>query len=172
VAAEGADALGALFDLTSQRLVRFAAAVTRHQQDAEDAVQVALMRLVRQPRLLASIEAPWSYLLRMVRNEALVLERRKQRTSTASNLADLVTRCRVDLLEQEESQRAVWLALRQLPTEQAEVIVLKIWEGMTFAQIAATLEISPNTAASRYQYGMAKLAARLTPRTSEVAYER
>jgi RNA polymerase sigma-70 factor (ECF subfamily) len=107
----------------------------------------------------------------MVRNEALVLGRRKQRCRTASDLGDLVTRCRVDLLELEESQRAVWAALRGLPPEQAEVVVLKIWEQMTFAQIAQTLEISPNTAASRYQYAMAKLTERLAKRQPEVAYD-
>ena len=40
----GVEALGALFDLTSQRLVRFAVAVTRNQHDAEDAVQDTMMR--------------------------------------------------------------------------------------------------------------------------------
>ena len=42
LAESGVDALGALFDLTSQRLVRLAVAVTRNQHDAEDAVQTAL----------------------------------------------------------------------------------------------------------------------------------
>ena len=171
LAAEGAPALGALFDLTAQRLVRFAAAITRHQQDAEDAVQWALVRLAKEPRLLATADAPWSYLLRMVRNEALASGRRKQRCTTGRDLSDLVTHCRVDLLELEESQRIVWAALRDLPPEQAEVVVLKIWEEMTFAEIAATLELSPNTAASRYQYAMAKLTARLRPKPSEVAHE-
>jgi RNA polymerase sigma-70 factor (ECF subfamily) len=171
VAVEGAAALAQLFDLTSQRLVRFAAALTRHQQDAEDAVQAALVRLVSQPELLKGVSAPWPYLLRMVRNEALVIGRRKQRCAAAGDLADLVTRCRVDLLELEESQRAVWAALRELPPEQAEVVVLKIWEEMTFAQIADTLELSPNTAASRYQYAMSKLAARLTRPKHEVVYD-
>lgn len=171
LAAEGPAALGALFDLTSQRLVRFAAAITRHQQDAEDAVQAVLVRLASEPRLLASANAPWSYLLRMVRNEALVIGRRKQRCTTGSDLSDLMTRCRVDYLELEESQRAVWSALRELPAAQAEVVVLKIWEEMTFAQIAETLDVSPHTAASRYQYAMVKLAARLSPKTSEVAHE-
>ena len=41
--------------------------------------------------------------------------------------------------------------------------MLKIWEEMTFAQIAAVLEESPNTVASRYQYAMAKLSKRLLP---------
>jgi RNA polymerase sigma-70 factor, ECF subfamily len=165
----GVDALGVLFDLTSNRLVRFATALTRHQHDAEDAVQTALVRLAGEPQLLAKVQCPWAYLLRMVRNEALAIARRKQRCSTSGNLADLVTRCRVDEAEREESERAVWSALRTLPPQQAEVVVLKIWEELTFAQIGEILEISPNTAASRYQYAIAKLASRLANMQREVS---
>jgi RNA polymerase sigma-70 factor (ECF subfamily) len=72
-----------------------------------------------------------------------------------------VTYCPVDEVEREESYRAVWSALRTLPPEQVEVVVLKTWEDMTFAQIGEILGSSPNTVASRYQYAMAKLARRL-----------
>lgn len=157
----GVDALGALFDLTSPRLVRFAVTLTRNQHDAEDAVQASLVRVAGRPDLLAPTTCPWAYLLRMVRNEALLIARRKKRWSDASNLTDLLTCCRVDEVEREETYRAVWSALRTLPAEQAEVVVLKIWEEMTFAQIASILEESPNTVASRYQYAMAKLSKRL-----------
>jgi len=166
--ASGVDALGALFDLTSQRLVRFAVALTRNQHDAEDCVQTALVRLARDPGLLASVELPWPYLLRMVRNEALLVGRRKRSRPTDGILTDLVTIRRVDELEREETHRQVWSALRALPTEQAEVVVLKIWEGMTFAQIGQILDSSPNTAASRYQYAIAKLSQRLLPTQREV----
>jgi RNA polymerase sigma-70 factor, ECF subfamily len=160
--AVGVDALGMLFDLTSQRLVRLAAALTRHQQDAEDAVQTALVRLASAPHLLTHVSNPWAYLLRMVRNEAFAIARRKQRFAAACDLDDLVTHCAVDDAEREESYRAVWAALRTLPPEQAEVVVLKIWEEMTFAQIGEILNLSPNTIASRYQYAMSKLTRRLT----------
>jgi RNA polymerase sigma-70 factor, ECF subfamily len=164
----GVDALAALFDLTSDRLVRFAVALARNQHDAEDAVQTALVRVAREPRLLSAAHCPWAYLLRMVRNEALGIARRKQRCALAGDLADLVTLRRVDDLEREETHRAVWSALRTLPAEQAEVVVLKIWEEMTFAQIAEILDISANTAASRYQYAMTKLTKRLWKQEREV----
>jgi RNA polymerase sigma-70 factor (ECF subfamily) len=48
-------------------------------------------------------------------------------------------------------------ALRALPEDQREVIVLHVWGEFTFLQIAEILEISSNTAASRYRYGLAKL---------------
>jgi RNA polymerase sigma-70 factor (ECF subfamily) len=158
----GVDALGALFDLTSHRLVRLAVTLTRNQHDAEDCVQTALVRVAREPGLLSSVDCPWGYLLRMVRNEALLAGRRKRRVLTPGNLSDLVTFRRVDELEREETHREVWSALRTLPPEQAEVVVLKIWEEMTFAQIGQILDISPNTVASRYQYAIAKLTRRLS----------
>lgn len=166
--ASGVDALGALFDLTSQRLVRFAVALTRNQHDAEDCVQTALVRVAREPGLLASVACPWAYLLRMVRNEALLIGRRKRQRPMAGNISDLVTHLRVDELEREETQRQVWSALRTLPPEQAEVVVLKIWEEMTFAQIGQILDTSSNTAASRYQYAIAKLSRRLSQPYREV----
>ena len=161
LAVAGVDALGALADLVSQRLVRFAAALTRHQQDAEDAVQSALVKLALQPQLLSSVDSPWPYLLQMVRNQALMSARQKRRCSSGGDLSDLVTYCPLDEVEREESYRAVWSALRTLPPEQVEVVVLKTWEDMTFAQIGEILGSSPNTVASRYQYAMAKLARRL-----------
>ena len=48
-------------------------------------------------------------------------------------------------------------AMRQLPPEQREVIVLKFFHGMTFNEIGKVAGISPNTAASRYRYGLDKL---------------
>jgi RNA polymerase sigma-70 factor (ECF subfamily) len=161
LATAGVDGVGALFDLTSSRLVRFAVTLTRNQHDAEDAVQTALVRVANQPLLLSPTTCPWAYLLRMVRNESLLIARRKKRWIGAANLNDLVTICRVDEVEREETYRAVWTALRTLPPQQAEVVVLKIWEEMTFAQIAAVLEESQNTVASRYQYAMTKLSKRL-----------
>src|SRR4051794_38383553 len=92
----GVDAMGTLFDLTSHRLVRFAVAITRSQHDAEDCVQTSLVRIASDPKLLASVACPWPYILRMVRNEALLIGRRKRAEIVNDDLADLVTVRRVD----------------------------------------------------------------------------
>lgn len=171
LAASGVDALGSLFDLTSQRLVRFALAITRNQHDAEDAVQTSLVHLAGNPHLLRHVTCSWAYLLRMVRNDALIIARRKARCAPANNLTDLAVLHQVDELEREESHRAVLSALRALPPQQAEVVVLKIWEGMTFAEIGRILELSPNTAASRYQYAMIKLNKHLSATHRKVHHD-
>src|SRR5205809_292203 len=58
---------------------------------------------------------------------------------------------------EDESQQALALALERLPNDQREVLVMKIWNELTFAEIADALGISQNTAASRYRYGLAAL---------------
>jgi DNA-directed RNA polymerase specialized sigma24 family protein len=52
--------------------------------------------------------------------------------------------------------------LAELPIEQREIIVLKIWNRLTFDEIGNLLEISPNTAAGRYRYGLQKLKKQLS----------
>ena len=59
-------------------------------------------------------------------------------------------------------------ALAELPPEQRAVAHLKLWEGLTFGQIAAALDIPPNTAASRYRYALDKLRDRLRPLYEEM----
>jgi hypothetical protein len=47
------------------------------------------------------------------------------------------------------------------------VIVLKIWSHYTFEEIAGLLDLSPNTVAGRYRYGLEKLRASLKGKTYE-----
>ena len=59
-------------------------------------------------------------------------------------------------------------ALAELVPEQRAVVHLKLWEKLTFEQIAELLGIPPNTAASRYRYALDKLRQRLRPLYDEI----
>jgi RNA polymerase sigma-70 factor (ECF subfamily) len=50
-----------------------------------------------------------------------------------------------------------WLG--KLPADQRSIVHLKIWEELTFREIAKLLDIPPDTAASRYRYALDKLRA-------------
>lgn len=52
-------ALSGLFDLTAMRLVRYSTTITRNQHDAEDALQIALVRVASNPQCLIHAERPW-----------------------------------------------------------------------------------------------------------------
>jgi RNA polymerase sigma-70 factor (ECF subfamily) len=72
------------------------------------------------------------------------------------------------VLEDDERRARIEAALQELSKEQAEVLVMKIWGGLSFPQISAALEIPPNTAASRYRYALARLREQLA---EEPTYE-
>jgi len=57
-------------------------------------------------------------------------------------------------------------ALEALPAEQREVLALKVDGELTFEEIGGLLNVSPNTAASRYRYALEKLRDALRPGTS------
>lgn len=166
-----AAAIGGLYDLTAHRLIRFAIAITRSQHDAEDALQASLLRVSESPELLLRAQQPWHYLLQMVRNDALQILRKRKFVSSIEIVHDLLTHCPVDRLEMAETFRAVWIALRKLPSDQSEIVVLKIWEELTFQQIADILEVPMATAASRYRYALEKLAVYLKQHQREAVYE-
>ena len=63
----------------------------------------------------------------------------------------------------EERADQVRRILKSLPKAQYEVVILKHWEELTFAEIADALELSQNTVASRYRYAMEKLQRSLEP---------
>ena len=64
---------------------------------------------------------------------------------------------------EDEGQQVLAAAIARLPNEQREVVILKIWNELTFAEIAVALGISQNTAASRYRYALGALKKVLQP---------
>ena len=69
---------------------------------------------------------------------------------------------------QEETRQILIEGMRTLPTKFSEVISMKLWGERTFAEIGEALEISLNTAASRYRYGIEALRKQLaTARLNE-----
>ncbi|HTI51039.1 MAG TPA: sigma-70 family RNA polymerase sigma factor, partial [Planctomycetaceae bacterium] len=134
----------------------------------EDALQAAMVRVALNPRVLAEAWHPWAYLLRIVRNEALKIAQRKRGDQLLSSMAEVWAK---EELDDSDSRQFIRQALQKLPSSQAEVVVLKIWEGMTFAEIAEVLGESPNTAASRYRYALQKLSQYLQPLADEACHE-
>ena len=66
-------------------------------------------------------------------------------------------------VEDRENALLLERALRDLSQEQREVVTLRIWAGLTFAEIAATTGETTNTVASRYRYALTNLQRVLEP---------
>jgi RNA polymerase sigma-70 factor (ECF subfamily) len=142
----------AAYDRYGRQLFRHALALTRQRQDAEDAVQNAFLKWVRRGRRdrIVDLEA---FLHTVVRGEALRLLARRRPTVGLDADALVASTNGTTAPEVEQLNRC----LHRLPAKQREVLVLHVFEGLTFRRIAEVLGISPDTVASRYRYGRDKL---------------
>lgn len=152
---------GRLYEAKAAGLLLYGRALGLSHGEAEDVLQetfVALMQRDERP------EEPEHYCLRTFRNRALNHRRSLWRRLTR----ELESRRWFERSTGESPrERAAMRCLAELPSEQREVIVLKIWHEHTFEEIGQLLEISPNTIAGRYRYGLQKLRACL----KDEAYE-
>ncbi|NCA83377.1 MAG: sigma-70 family RNA polymerase sigma factor [Opitutae bacterium] len=155
-------ALDWIWDAYSPRLLAFATALLCSRHDAEETMQNVFVKIARNRARLAAARSLKAYLFTMTRNEAYTLARQRGRReiSVDPQSFGLIPATPADLPAPEEAAAAARL-LAALPEKQREVVVLKIYEEMTFDEIARSLRISLNTAASRYRYGLEKLRQRL-----------
>ena len=141
-------------------LLLFARQWTRSAADAEDIVQEAFVKFWRRNHKIDNRALLYS----AVRSIALDFIRRNSRRARREASAFGETEFSEPQFEiEDETQRALADAIDGLPREQREVLVMKIWNELTFAEIAGALGISQNTAASRYRYALAALKKMLQP---------
>jgi RNA polymerase sigma-70 factor (ECF subfamily) len=142
-------------------LLLFARRWTHCRADAEDIVQEAFVRFWRRQH---SIENR-ALLYATVRSTALDRLRSDQRRARreAAVARDGAEHFEPQFATANEGQQMLAAAVERLPVEQREVVILKIWNELTFAEIAGVLEISQNTAASRYRYALGALKKTLQP---------
>ncbi len=130
--------------------------------EAEDVLQETFLALLQMETPPAKAQ---HYCVRSFRNRALnyrrTLWRRLTREWESLRWFEKNT-------DETPAERAAMRCLAELPVDQREAIVLKVWHGCTFEEIGGLLDISPNTAAGRYRYGLQKIKSKL----EGVAYER
>ncbi|HEX9047342.1 MAG TPA: sigma-70 family RNA polymerase sigma factor [Verrucomicrobiae bacterium] len=160
-----------LYDEHAQSLYAFLLNFTRDEADTRDLLQEVFVKLARDPAILDGVREEGAFLIRLAHNAAIDLIRRRgtRERTRESFAADIISPFAPAADPDEDIFRnALAGALAELPPEQRAVAHLKLWEGLTFEQIATALEISPNTAASRYRYALDKLRDGLRPLYEEL----
>ncbi len=139
------------------KLLLFARQQTRCEADAQDLVQEAMVESWR--RCAGHGTPPLPLVFATIRRRAIDLARRGERRLRREELSQSIGPVEwFDARpEDREMTQLIQSALQQLPGDQREVITLKVWGGLTFAEIADALEVPANTAASRYRYGLATM---------------
>lgn len=144
-------------DSHGAQLVLFARRWALDHAEAEDFVQEAFVKFWRSR---TDVRDPVAYLYRCVRSVAHDASRnrkariRRETLSFEQQASTALFQCPMEL---DERRVEIERAFGELSDDQAEVLTLKIWSELTFAQIATVTNSSVATVASRYRYAVKHL---------------
>ena len=142
--------LAEFFTCWSEALFRYGCTLTPDRGQVEDAIQDLFMDLWRREVAVAAIAAPRAYLLTALRR---ILLRSLQRGERSMDLQaagwgweELVYEAPGPALAAQEVQvRACQEALASLPLRQREVINLRYYQGLSYREIAAVMQVETSS---------------------------
>ncbi|MBK1784424.1 SigE family RNA polymerase sigma factor [Prauserella sp. ASG 168] len=139
-------------------LLRYGHALTGNPHDAADLVQTVLEKIgSRWSHVLHKTGDPLAYVRRSMANAHISKWRRLRRENLVADIPEPNAFTPTDPFEHEP----LWQALRDLPPRQRAVIVLRYYEGLSEAEIAESLGVSPGTVKSQASKAIASLRGKL-----------
>jgi RNA polymerase sigma-70 factor (ECF subfamily) len=153
-----------LYDTQACGLFHYFVSLTRSESDARDLLQEMFIKLAASRMDQVTNEKAW--LWRMAHNLALDWWRRHRTRQDYEQRAEREQLKRFqEVADPDAGDLARWMnaAVSALPEEQRTVLQLKLFEDLTFEQVAEVQGIPLNTAASRYRYALDKIRTVLRP---------
>ncbi|MBN6035438.1 SigE family RNA polymerase sigma factor [Amycolatopsis sp. 195334CR] len=145
-------------------LMRYGHALTGNPHDAADLVQTVLEKIgSRWTHVQRKTGDPMAYIRRSMANAHISRWRRTKRENLVADIPDAQPFEHADPFEHEP----LWQALRALPPRQRAVVVLRYYEGLSEAEIAASLGVSQGTVKSQASKALASLRLKLKPAVEE-----
>ena len=144
-------------------LLRLAYVLTGNRADAEDVVQDALSRALPHWSRIASVENPDAYVRRIVVNAHTSWWRkfRRRESPVADPLPAGITAPAAQPAAEPGERHRIWQACLRLPEIQRTAVVLRYYEELEYAEIAALTGVREGSVRSRVSRGLAALRADL-----------
>lgn len=165
-----ASELERLYDTYAGGLFRYFLSFGGCEADAEDLLMELFARIAKTSPWCESAKEK-SFVFRTAHNLAVDRQRRTQTRQATIAAATIEHSHQVGLPADADAalfNTELTGALAQLPPDQRSIVQLKLWDELTFDQIAEVQGIPANTAASRYRYGIEKLRTALRPLYEEL----
>lgn len=148
--------LAELYELMGRAIFTTAYVITGHREDAEDILQDTLVEIYQDARFYRPRTNPRAWVLTVTRHTALDAVRKRTRHATAPlDTAEALP----TPPDAHDEFTALWDLLAVLSPEERELVVLRLYHGLSHGEIAETLRISTAAAQKRYRRAIDKLRA-------------
>ncbi len=152
--------LSELIKRYSPSIRRFILGIVKNDEDAKELTQETFLRFISHPQNFQEIDEMRNYLFQIAHN--LSLTRITKASSRREQFYDELPERGVDeniskaIIKKEEREFVLNL-LQLLPPQQRKVVILKIWEDLTFKDVAKIMSLSEGSVKAHYFFAMRKL---------------
>jgi RNA polymerase sigma-70 factor (ECF subfamily) len=154
------------------RLRRFARALTRHPQDADDLVQLAVERALTRSKQWRPDSSLTNWMLAIVRNAWIDETRARRRRDAVLVPENEAVEVGDTGIDRDIEGWSIQSALERLPEEQRLAVALVLVEGLSYREAAQVMDVPIGTLTSRLARGRLALQAMLADQsTTRVARE-
>jgi RNA polymerase sigma-70 factor (ECF subfamily) len=174
-----ADAFGEIVRRWERRIFALSYGMLGREEDARDATQETFLAAFRNLRNFRGEAKVSSWLHRIAVNQCITRQRRAkvrnesglddEQEKNAGSFAAPMGYSPARVVESRQTTQAVRAAVKSLPLELRQIVVMKEFEDLTFKEIAETLELPLSTVKSRLYTGLKQLQMRLEKFGSEAA---
>ena len=165
----GMEAFNLLVSRWEKRVYNYLLRITGNREDALDLAQDVFLKAYQNLRKLDDPGRFASWLYRIAHNEAFSLFRKRKPEAVVENLEPEATATGITVggssIFPIELSLAVASALSRLSADQREAVVLKIYQGFKFEEMADILSCPVSTVKSRLYTALELLKAELAPIT-------
>jgi RNA polymerase sigma-70 factor (ECF subfamily) len=152
-------AFAELYDGCADRLHAYLVSRLGCRDTASDVMQSAFLRAVKSRRQFRSVENPIAYVFQIARNEAIrALAKERRRNENTPNPVEPFAVADAKY----EDAEVVTAALGSLSAENRELVELKIYSGLTFAEISQIVARPQATVATQYRRALESLRGWVT----------
>ena len=162
--AEGHNEIAQVFREYHTRLFHYALQLVGDREDAMDITQDTFLRLHRHWNRRDESRPIAAWLYAIARNLAIDLMRKRGvrgEVEEVPNLEDGQIRDPEDLASNSQLNQRLWTAIRALPEALREVLLLRDWHGMRYAEIAEITGVNTTTVTSRLYEARQRLRKQL-----------
>jgi RNA polymerase sigma-70 factor (ECF subfamily) len=139
-------------------LLRFAFYRSGSYENALDITQEVFIKCFEKNIDFTNLENPKSYLYKSIYNACIDYSRKQKINTVSIDKNSLNIRSNeLNEIEISEEYKRIDAILQKIPDEQAEIVRLRIIDGLSFKEIAKIIDIPVATAKSRFKYGINKL---------------
>lgn len=145
VAEDAATATRALYERYGQRVFSFCLSRLRDSNEAQDATQTTFLYALRALDNGVDPRSELAWLLTIAHNTCRSIRRSLNRRDARTSYADVTElEAAAESISADTGEELAWLreALERLPENQRRAILLREWQGLSYADIAAELRIT------------------------------